>query len=396
MLPELPDSFQLDKLPLVEFLKKDQLPETAGIYFVVDRDWKVWYIGKAQNLRTRWLGHHRYEQLEKINKKTHLSLLWYSCENNATTLTQLEDYFIETYHPALNQTKVEARRITPAEIELRSTLVKISKYVIIFGWEENSQEFGLPTVYLKYDCLYHNPSRILKNIFDAVNKRGNLRWSYYWRIKTNPIWKTKCNGIVIVVGSGAGINEMIKNGEEITLAEVTLLNLSIEDFQKYVGNKDWTQSYHPAIRRYTKDPIPLIWSKNLEIEQYDAKILKELNKQRTESKIGTYRPRGRRVKVVCKTIGWNVECVVEAYKEAIDWFGGYEVLGLQETYSSSYSIRGWKAHKVTVRLPEVEGGVTKYRSLSAPIRASTQEELLQRFEKIRQLSPLHQRVKLEI
>ena len=83
-----------------------------------------------------------------------------------------------------------------------------------------------------------------------------------------------------------------------------------------------------------------------------------------------------------------MECVVEAYKEAIDWFGGYETLGLRETYSYSYSIRGWRVSKVTVRIPEIDGGVTKYRSLSAPISASTQEELRQRFEKIRQIRRL--------
>jgi hypothetical protein len=99
---------------------------------------------------------------------------------------------------------------------------------------------------------------------------------------------------------------------------------------------------------------------------------------------------------ICNTIGWDTECVVEAYKEAIDWFGGNEALGLRETYRSSYSIRGWRAPRITVRIPEIDGGVTKYRSLSAPISASTQEELMQRFEKIRQLSPLHQRAKLEI
>lgn len=223
-----------------------------------------------------------------------------------------------------------------------------------------------------------------------------MRWSYYRRVKSTPIWQSKCNGIGIVVGCDTGVNDLIKSAEKITLAGISLLNISAQDFQKYVVEKDWTKSYHPDIRRYIKDPIPLLWSKDLEINQYDAETLKELNRQRTERKIGTYRPRGKRVKVVCNAIGWNIECVVEAYKEAIDWFGGYEALGLQKTYRSSYSIKGWRAHKVTVRIPEVDGGVTKYRSLSAPISAATQEELLQRFEKIRQLSSLHQRVKLEI
>lgn len=396
VLIESLDSFQLDKLPYVEFLKKDQLPETAGIYFAVDKDQKVWYIGKAQNLKDRWVGHHRYDQLKKINKRSSIKILWYSCENDANTLNKLEKYFIDTYHPVLNQTSVEAKRITPTEIELRNTLVKIGKYVVIFGCEEYSKEFGLPTVYLKYDWSYRNPARILRNIFDAVNRRGSLKWSYYWRVKSTPIWNTKCNGIAIVVGCDNGVNEFIQRGEEITLAGISLLNISAEDFQKYVVEKDWTQSYHPDIHRYTRDIIPLVWSKDLEISQSDAETLRESNKQRTECKIGTYRPRGRRVRVVCNAIGWNVECVVEAYKEAIDWFGGYENLGLRETYSHSYSIRGWRAPKVTIRIPEIDGGVTKYRSLSAPISASTQEELKQRFEKIRQLSPLHKRAKLEI
>lgn len=240
VLLELPDSFQLDKLPCVEFLKKDQLPETAGIYFAVDKDQKIWYVGKAQNLRARWLGHHRYDQLKKINKKNNIKLLWYCCENNENTLTQLENYFIDKYHPVLNQTKLEAKRITPAEIELRNTLVKIGKYVFIFGYEENSKKFGLPTVYLKYDCGYRNPARILRNIFDAVNRRGSLRWSYYWRSKSNLIWKTKCNGIAIVVGGETDGNEFIKTGEEITLAGISILNISTKEFQNYVVEKDWT------------------------------------------------------------------------------------------------------------------------------------------------------------
>lgn len=386
------NSFQLDKLPYVDFFKKDQLPETAGIYFVVDKNGKVWYIGKAKNLKDRWVRHHRYDQIEKINKKSNIKLLWYSCENNENNLTQLENYFIDAYHPALNQTKVEAKSFTPAEIELRNTLSKIAKYVVIFGHEENSKEFGMPAVYLKYDCLYRNPARMLRSIFDAVNRRGSLRWSYYWRVKSNPIWKAKCNGINIIVGGYTNVNEFIKRGEATTLAGISLLNMSDDDFHKYVLEEDWSQSYHPAIGRYTKDPIPLLWSKNLEINQHNAEKLKELSERRTESKIGKCRSRGTKVRVVCTKIGWGAEHSIETYKEAIEWFGGYELLGLKQIYSRHYSsLNGFKPHRVTVRIPE---GKT-YRSLSAPISASTQEELMQRFEKIRQLSPLHQRVKLE-
>ena len=105
-----------------------------------------------------------------------------------------------------------------------------------------------------------------------------------------------------------------------------------------------------------------------------------------------------KVRVICTSIGWGAECIVETYQEAIEWFGGYEALGLKKTDERPYSfkgIRGWKPHKVTVRIPEVENGIKKYRSLSAPISASTYEELMQRFEKIKQLSPWHKKAKLK-
>jgi hypothetical protein len=253
-----------------------------------------------------------------------------------------------------------------------------------------------------YDCLYKNSPRILRSIFDAVNKRGGLRWSYHRRVKQTPIWKTKCNGICVVVGAETNINDVVQRAEECTLAGGALLNISANDFHEQAVKNNWHKnSYHTELERYSKDPIPLLWSKDVKISQGNADTFKKLHKQRTEKKASNYRyrPRGRKVRVACTSIGWGIDFATEAYKEAIEWFGGYEVLGLRETYSQPslpYFARGWKPHKVTVRLPEVENGTTKYRSLSAPISASTREELLQRFEKIRQLSPLHQRVKLEI
>lgn len=393
---EILNTFQLDRLSGIDFPKLEQLPETAGIYFVVDDNKNIWYIGKAQNIKARWIGHHRYAQLNRLNQKNHIKILWYRSENDENILTELEKHFINTYHPILNKTKVEVRQITPAELDLRNTLVKIAKYVIVYGYEGSSEEFGLPSVYLKYDFLHRNPASILRRIFDAVNKRGSLKWSYYRKLKATPIWRAKCNGTCIVVGAGHDINLLMKAAEECTLAGVGLLNISKNDFHKQAtGNNMHKDTYHPLIERYTEDIIPLLWTKDFNISQYKIEALKDLSKQRTESKIRPYRPRGKKVKVVCTTIGLGIECIVETYKEAIDWFGGYEALGLRETHNRPYSIRGCKPHKVTVRLPEIEEGITKYKSLSAPISASTKEELIQRFENIKQLSPLHKRVKLE-
>ena len=296
-MKEILNNFRLEQLPYVEFLKKERLPQTAGIYFAVDNEYKIWYIGKAQNLRARWIGHHRYDQLRKINQKIPLKLLWLSCNRDETTLTELEKYFIDGYHPFLNQTNIEARKIIPAEIELRNTLVKIAKYVIVYGHEINSQVFGLPTVYLKYDSLYKNPASIFRRIFNAANKRGGLKWSYYWKNKKAPIWKTKCNGICVVVAPWSDINCYMPRAEDCNLAGIRLLNISKNDFNEEASkNNRHKDTYHPRLERYSKDPISLLWSKDLEITQNSAETLKDLSKQRTqirESKIGTYRPRGK-------------------------------------------------------------------------------------------------------
>ena len=293
------DNFNLLDLPSVKLSEKDRLPTTAGIYFAIGSNEQLWYVGKARNINKRWVNHHRYHQLEKVNKKTPILLRWYECENDENILTQLENYFIETYHPALNQTKVESKKVAPAEIALRKTLAKISKYVAIYGYEENSEIFGLPTVILKYDFLHRNPARILRNIFDGDNRRGSLRWSYYSRRKSTPIWQTKCNGICIVVGCDYNTSFHMQNGESSALAGVFLLNVSADDYQKTIASKDWSQSYHPNIQRYVKDPLPLLWSKNTSFDELDVEAIKEFSRERTKSKLGQGRSRGSQV-----TKGW--------------------------------------------------------------------------------------------
>ena len=274
---------------------------------------------------------------------------------------------------------------------LRKTLAKIAKYVAIYGYEENSEIFGLPTVFLKYDMLQHNPVRILKQIFNADNRKGSLRWSYYWRRETAPIWKTKCNGISIVIGCDGNTNFYIQNGEEAALAGISLIKISDRDYDRAIATKHWSQSYHPNIQRYTKDPFPLLWSKDLSFDLLNVETIKQLNRERTKSKIGKGRNRGRQVKVYCEAIGRG-KFVIKAYEEAIEWFGGYEILGLEKAdylQAMTDAAPNWfKVYRVTVRVLEDEG----YRSRSAPISASTNKELEERLESIRNISLIHERV----
>lgn len=58
------DSFLLNLLK-VSLATKDNLPIFSGIYYVVDEQNLVWYVGKAKNIRNRWQGksYHRFFNL---------------------------------------------------------------------------------------------------------------------------------------------------------------------------------------------------------------------------------------------------------------------------------------------------------------------------------------------
>lgn len=64
-----PDIHLLD-LPSFSLLDKDQLPNTSAIYFALDSENRVLYVGQATDLGARWKDHHRFEQLKKMNRKS--------------------------------------------------------------------------------------------------------------------------------------------------------------------------------------------------------------------------------------------------------------------------------------------------------------------------------------
>lgn len=50
-----------NSIPSLHITDRAKLPPKPGIYFVYTPDHKILYIGKADNLRTRWNSHHRYQ-----------------------------------------------------------------------------------------------------------------------------------------------------------------------------------------------------------------------------------------------------------------------------------------------------------------------------------------------
>ena len=50
-----------NSIPSLRITERAKLPPKPGIYFVYTPDHKILYVGKADNLRTRWNSHHRYQ-----------------------------------------------------------------------------------------------------------------------------------------------------------------------------------------------------------------------------------------------------------------------------------------------------------------------------------------------
>ncbi|MBW4653021.1 MAG: GIY-YIG nuclease family protein [Kaiparowitsia implicata GSE-PSE-MK54-09C] len=149
--------------------ERDRLPEASGIYVIADSYDQVWYVGKAQNLRLRWLGkgHHRYAQLMRKNKTLRYRIYW--------TLVSLEwlqakevDY-INAFKPALNGSKVkpylpqkpqaeqEMKRLLRVLNRLTSAFPVVRSVVVGQYTEANYLHFLL--VVNLHDCILLSKSR---------------------------------------------------------------------------------------------------------------------------------------------------------------------------------------------------------------------------------------------
>ncbi len=252
MFPE----FDLSQLPFQYLAQRDSLPDCPAIYFAIDSNQRVLYVGKAIKLLTRWKNHHRFEHLNKLNRKSPIKLAWMVCPNDPDLLSKAESYFIDFYQPLLNQTPVPARKIIPAEVVLQPTLTKLSKYVVIFG-VATAQDSGIPTVYIKYDWLYRSPIRTIRSIFKADNKKPTgLRWSEYCR-RQYSFWKATCNGVAIDIAPWDGILYLRNKAVIQKLAGVEMLALRDPEFTNIKNSSLKEQLPRLAILEH--DPIPLLW-----------------------------------------------------------------------------------------------------------------------------------------
>ncbi|MHC5930829.1 GIY-YIG nuclease family protein [Nostoc sp.] len=93
-----PTSIDLTSLPSVPLSKYSQLPEISGIYFAIDSLNTVQYIGRAKNILSRWRGHHRKRELQKLDGVR----ISYLAISDTSLLNEVESALIEYFNPCLN------------------------------------------------------------------------------------------------------------------------------------------------------------------------------------------------------------------------------------------------------------------------------------------------------
>jgi putative transcriptional regulator len=91
------------KLPSLPLDMKEVLPGSPGIYFVIDKNDVIQYIGRSQNLHRRWQNHHldlEFGALEEVR------IAWLAI-SDPTLLIPIESALISYFCPQLNKALVK-------------------------------------------------------------------------------------------------------------------------------------------------------------------------------------------------------------------------------------------------------------------------------------------------
>ena len=93
-----PQTLNLDSLPSVSLSNKNLLPKSPGIYFVIDSEKRIQYIGRSGSLHQRWSQHHR---IKEFRKQKSMKIVYLKI-NELSLLPEIEKALIKWFKPRLN------------------------------------------------------------------------------------------------------------------------------------------------------------------------------------------------------------------------------------------------------------------------------------------------------
>ena len=283
-------NFDLFELPCVDLTQLELLPACSAIYFAIDYENRVLYVGLSVNLAERWKTHHRLHQLKEIHEENPVRVAWLVWTE--ADLSTAEKYFINRYQPLLNGTKVKITKTIPSEVILRELLTQIRLLSVIIGiYPATSSK--LTTVYLKYD--YENSgdlgcARTIKKFKKENKDRGSnlrIKRSKYGeyrvgrnmrpgsrehkkisRIKSsyNNHWEFFCNGVIIDITPIDRDNfRLLRNKENSSWTKLAGIKIRAINNFNFVDDYRFSKMLNDRDSQLSiikNDPIPLLWIDN--------------------------------------------------------------------------------------------------------------------------------------
>jgi hypothetical protein len=162
-----PESLDLKLLPWLPLDAKSDFPTQSAIYFAIDSQGIIQYIGRAENPRQRWKNHHKIKKLIKIGS-IRMSYLFL----DADLLPEVEKALIAWFKPRLN-----GKEIMPERKEFNAT--KRQKFRDLKEeyqefLEKESQEFGYITKEHEKFIIHFLPEFPSEPWFEGFKKRMKI------------------------------------------------------------------------------------------------------------------------------------------------------------------------------------------------------------------------------
>jgi len=146
-----PSDINLCALPSVPLEDRSRFPQTPCIYFAIDSQGVIQYIGKSINLRKKWSLHSRRRPLERMGG---VRIAYLQC--SLELLEGRETWLIDWFRPPLNRqgTKqfrqkqgVRVRQIKEIEIEGLGQRIKKARLVSKKSLNKICEEVGVSVTY---------------------------------------------------------------------------------------------------------------------------------------------------------------------------------------------------------------------------------------------------------
>lgn len=100
-----------NSIPSIHITERAKLPPLPGIYFVYTPDHKILYVGKADNLRTRWNSHHRYQYFIETSLESRIGYFVLDAVDNL-------DQIVEEFQAEPMTTVSSKALVTADELEI--------------------------------------------------------------------------------------------------------------------------------------------------------------------------------------------------------------------------------------------------------------------------------------